>query len=64
LSPDHARILVTVLSVVVALAFTGWASARLGYGSTRAAVVRNVLGGAVAMAVTYGVGSALDTQIS
>jgi vacuolar iron transporter family protein len=64
LSPGHARIWVTVTSVVVALALTGWASARLGYGSTRAAVVRNVLGGAVAMAVTYGVGSALDTQIS
>ncbi len=64
LGPPGARIWVTALSVVAALALTGWASARLGYGSTRAAVVRNMLGGAVAMAVTYGVGSALDTQIS
>lgn len=64
LSPPAVRIWVTVLAVVAALALTGWASARLGYGSTRAAVVRNMLGGAVAMAVTYGVGSALDTQFS
>lgn len=64
LSPPAVRIWVTVLAVVAALALTGWASARLGYGSARAAVVRNMLGGAVAMAVTYGVGSALDTQFS
>ena len=64
LSPPGARIWVTALSVVAALVLTGWASARLGYGSTRASVVRNVLGGAVAMAVTYGVGSVIDTQIS
>jgi vacuolar iron transporter family protein len=63
LTPTDVRIWVTVLSVVTALALTGWASARLGYGSTRAAVLRNVLGGVVAMAVTYGVGSVLDTQI-
>jgi VIT1/CCC1 family predicted Fe2+/Mn2+ transporter len=63
LTPPGARIWVTAGSVVVALALTGWSSARLSYGSTRAAVIRNVLGGAVAMAVTYGVGSIVDTQV-
>ncbi len=64
LTPPEVRIWVTVGSVVVALALTGWTSARLSYGSTRAAVIRNVLGGAVAMAVTYGVGSIVDTQVT
>jgi VIT1/CCC1 family predicted Fe2+/Mn2+ transporter len=63
LTPPEVRIWVTVGSVVLALALTGWSSARLSYGSTRAAVIRNVLGGAVAMAVTYGVGSIVDTRV-
>lgn len=58
-----ARIWVTVVSVLLALALTGWASARFGYGPTRRAVVRNVLGGAFAMAVTYGIGTILGTQV-
>ena len=49
---------VTVVAVVVALALTGWASARLGYGAPRKAVLRNVAGGLLAMAVTYGIGTA------
>ncbi len=57
------RIAVTVAAVAVALALTGWSSARLGYGPTRPAVIRNVAGGAFAMAVTYAVGAAIGTQI-
>jgi len=63
LTPAGSRIWLTVASVVAALVLTGWTSARFGYGSARAAVIRNVLGGVVAMAVTYGVGSVLDTRI-
>ncbi|MEP9362656.1 VIT family protein [Nocardioides sp. CN2-186] len=63
LAPPSIRLWVTVLSVVAALALTGWASARFGYGSPRRAVLRNVAGGLFAMAVTYGIGSALGTQI-
>jgi VIT1/CCC1 family predicted Fe2+/Mn2+ transporter len=63
LTPADLRIWVTVLSVVVALAGTGWTSARLGYGATTPAVVRNVAGGAFAMAVTYAVGALLGTQV-
>ena len=49
--------------MAVALALTGWFSARLGGGPPGRAVVRNVAGGLFAMAVTYAVGSALGTQI-
>ena len=63
LSPPDARIWVTAGAVVVALAATGWTSARLGYGRTTPAVLRNVAGGAFAMAVTYLIGSLLGTRV-
>jgi VIT1/CCC1 family predicted Fe2+/Mn2+ transporter len=58
-----ARVFVTVGAVAIALALTGWASARLSFGSVRRAVVRNIAGGLFAMAVTFAIGSALGTQI-
>ncbi|MGZ5400555.1 MAG: VIT1/CCC1 transporter family protein, partial [Nocardioides sp.] len=61
-TPD-LRVAVTVATVVVALALTGWASARLGYAPARPAVLRNVSGGAFAMAVTYAVGALLGTHV-
>lgn len=63
LAPESARIWVTVAVVVVTLALTGFVSARLGYARPGRAVLRNVAGGVFAMAVTYGIGSALGTQI-
>ena len=57
------RVLVTVVAVVLALALTGWTSARLGYGKPSRAIARNIAGGLFAMAVTYAIGSALGTQI-
>jgi VIT1/CCC1 family predicted Fe2+/Mn2+ transporter len=59
LPPASARLYVTVGSVLVALAVTGWWSARLGAAPPRPAVLRNVSGGALAMAVTYAAGTAL-----
>ncbi|MER5886329.1 VIT family protein [Streptomyces sp. NPDC001941] len=56
LPPPSVRLYVTVLSVLAALTLTGWWSARLGAAPVGRAVARNVGGGAVAMAVTYGVG--------
>ena len=50
-------------SVTVALALTGWGSARFGYGPSGRAVLRNVVGGLFAMAVTYAIGSALGTHV-
>jgi VIT1/CCC1 family predicted Fe2+/Mn2+ transporter len=58
-----ARLWVTVGSVVVALAFTGWASARLGGADVRRAVLRNVAGGLVAMVVTYAIGQTVGSQV-
>ena len=62
LPPVGARVWVTALAVVVALAFTGWGSARLGQAPVRPAVLRNIAGGLVAMLVTYGIGALVGTQ--
>ncbi|MFI8933127.1 VIT family protein [Streptomyces sp. NPDC053474] len=59
LPPASWRLPVTVVSVLAALALTGLASARLGAARVRPAVLRNVLGGALAMAVTYAAGALL-----
>ncbi|MGV9720019.1 VIT1/CCC1 transporter family protein [Nocardia beijingensis] len=56
LPPVTARIPVTFAAVLAALALTGSVSAGLGGSSRGRAVVRVVLGGALAMAVTYGIG--------
>ncbi|WP_407940237.1 VIT1/CCC1 transporter family protein [Nocardioides acrostichi] len=58
-----ARVPVTMVAVAIALAITGWGSARFGYGPTRKAVVRNVAGGLLAMIVTFAVGSLLGTHL-
>ena len=58
--PPHAwRLAITVISVLVALVGCGWGSARLGSAPVRPAIIRNTVGGAIAMAVTYAVGSLL-----
>ncbi|MGW6061031.1 VIT1/CCC1 transporter family protein [Streptomyces sp. NPDC055189] len=59
LPPADWRLAVTVVSVLAALALTGWSSARLGSAKVRPAVLRNMGGGALAMAVTYGAGALL-----
>ncbi|MFJ4834078.1 VIT family protein [Streptomyces sp. NPDC088747] len=59
LPPSDWRLPVTVVSVLAALVVTGWVSARLGAADARRAVLRNVGGGALAMAVTYGAGALL-----
>lgn len=57
------RVPVTVAVVLAALAVTGWASARFGYGPTRKAVVRNMAGGLFAMVVTYLIGSLVGGRV-
>jgi VIT1/CCC1 family predicted Fe2+/Mn2+ transporter len=42
--------------VLIALAVTGWVSARLGGADPRRAITRVVIGGALAMAITYAIG--------
>ena len=63
LPPDSARVPVCFVSVAVALALTGWVSARLGRAPRRPAVLRNVGVGAVGMAVTYGIGLLVGTAV-
>lgn len=54
--PASWRIPVTFISVLIALAITGTISAKVGGSSVKKATIRVVLGGALAMAVTYGIG--------
>jgi VIT1/CCC1 family predicted Fe2+/Mn2+ transporter len=62
LVPAPARVVVTVIAVLAALVITGAASAALGRAPRLPAVVRNMLGGAVAMGVTYGIGSLIGAS--
>nr|WP_231919967.1 VIT family protein [Microlunatus soli] len=61
LTPELVRIPLTFAAVVIALACTGLVSARLGGAPARRAILRNVLGGAVAMTVTYIIGRLVGT---
>jgi VIT1/CCC1 family predicted Fe2+/Mn2+ transporter len=61
LLPAEVRIPLTFVAVVVALAITGTVSANIGGSSKRKATLRLVLGGALAMAFTYGVGLLLGS---
>jgi len=63
LPPVAWRVPVTVVAAVLALAFTGLVSARLGSSDARRATVRLVIGGLLAMAVTYGIGALVGTQL-
>jgi len=63
LPPAGGRVPVTVVAVVIALALTGVISARLGGADRRKAVWRNVIGGLVAMAVTYGIGALVGVAV-
>ncbi|MET7489194.1 VIT family protein [Streptomyces sp. NPDC005538] len=59
LPPPDWRLGVTVVSSLAALVLTGWSSARLGAAEPKPAMLRNVVGGALAMAVTYAAGTVL-----
>ena len=61
--PPEVRVVATFAAMLVALAATGFVSARLGGAPTGRAVVRNVAGGALAMAVTYAIGTMLGSAV-
>ncbi|MCU1432776.1 MAG: hypothetical protein JWP95_1881 [Actinotalea sp.] len=63
LAPAPVRIPVTFVGVVVALAVTGTVSARLGGAHRLRAVVRLILGGALAMGITFGIGALLGATV-
>lgn len=59
----EARVVATFAAVVVALVVTGTVSARLGGAPAGRAVLRNVVGGSLAMAITYGIGSLVGLAV-
>ncbi|MBF0689823.1 MAG: VIT1/CCC1 transporter family protein [Cellulomonas sp.] len=58
-----ARVPVTFAAVLVALVITGWASSRFTGAPQGRSVLRNVLGGSLAMAVTYGIGALVGVAL-
>ena len=63
LPPAELRVPVTFAAVLIALGLTGALSARLGGSNVRRAVLRVVIGGALGLAFTYGVGHLFGTAI-
>jgi VIT1/CCC1 family predicted Fe2+/Mn2+ transporter len=55
--PPDVRVPVTVVAVLTALGLTGVTAARLGETPVARPFWRNVIGGMLAMAVTYGIGT-------
>lgn len=64
LPPSGVRVPVTFAAVLIGLFATGLLSAQLGGAPKRAAVVRLVVGGALAMAVTFGIGDLLGAAVA
>ncbi|WP_280672438.1 MULTISPECIES: VIT1/CCC1 transporter family protein [unclassified Kitasatospora] len=56
LPPTGLRVPVTVCAVLCALVLTGWLGARLGEAPVRRSIARNLVGGGLAMGVTYAAG--------
>jgi len=61
LPPAPARVPVTFIAVLVALAFTGALSARIGGSPWLRPTLRVVIGGAIALAATFLIGTLLGT---
>ena len=62
-SSPVTRIWLTGAIVVVALAMTGWTSAKLGDARTKPAMFRNIAGGVAAMGITYLIGSLIGVAL-
>ncbi|MBV9794517.1 MAG: VIT family protein [Actinobacteria bacterium] len=63
LPPVSWRIPVTIVAVLVALGVAGAGSARIGGSNIRRAVLRVVIGGAIGLAFTWGIGHLFGTAI-
>ena len=63
LPPVSWRIWVTIVAVLIALGIAGAVSARIGNSNIRRAVLRVVIGGAIGLAFTWGVGHLFGTAI-
>ena len=63
LTPSSIRVPVTIAATLVALGVTGWAGARLGGAPPLRGVLRVVVWGAAAMALTMLVGRVVGTTV-
>ena len=63
LPPVSWRIWVTIVAVLAALGIAGAVSARIGGSNPRRAVLRVLIGGAIGLAFTWGVGHLFGTAI-
>lgn len=63
LLPESVRVPLTFVAVLVALGLTGFSSARFNGTPPLRAVLRLVVGGAVALAATFAIGAALGTAV-
>lgn len=61
LAPEHLKLQATFAAVLLALIATGYFSARAGNAHKMRAILRVVIGGALAMLVTYGIGALFGT---
>jgi vacuolar iron transporter family protein len=61
--PPYVRVPITVVAVLVALGLTGLTSGWLGKTPLARPFWRNVFGGSVAMAVTYGIGTLVGIAV-
>lgn len=64
LPPANARVPVTFFGMLIALAITGAVSATVGESSRRKAITRVVIGGALGLAATYGIGHLFGAAVS
>ncbi len=63
LFPTSVKVPLTFVAVLLALAFTGTLSAKVGGAEVKRATIRVVLGGAVAMAVTFSIGKLFGVSV-
>ncbi|HLH58395.1 MAG TPA: VIT family protein [Streptosporangiaceae bacterium] len=63
LPPAGWRVPVTIVAVLIALGVAGAVSARIGGSDVRRAVLRVVIGGAIGLGFTYGIGHLFGTAI-
>lgn len=63
LTPPGIRIPLTFVIVLIALAITGYVAAWIGGASRGRAMVRVVIGGALALAATFAIGALLGTTV-
>lgn len=63
LTPASIRVPLTFAVAIACVAGTGWVAARIAHSSKKRAMIRNVIGGCLALAVTWGIGTLVGTAV-